>query len=308
MYLPALLGFASIAVLAVFVLFPRNNIDDIKPLRRITGNDRILVFAPHCDDEVLGAGGTILKAINTGAQVSVVLITNGDNNFFSTVLELETVYPDAAKYIEAGEERQKESIDALVSLGMNEKDILFLGYPDRGVKSLFDKNWTNNNPYKSRSTDETRSVYRLSYEKNALYSGENLLKNITQIITDFKPTIVIAPHEYDKHPDHKYSYKFILMALTNIYSKTQEKPMLLTYLVHYHEYSKPEKLKKQRYLLPPPYKSLGDNWRRVDLDISEQNRKRDAVMRYKSQLKVPELGELMRSFVRKNELFHEVSY
>jgi hypothetical protein len=36
--------------------------------------DRILFFSPHPDDEVLGGGGIIQKAINSGKQVTVVLM------------------------------------------------------------------------------------------------------------------------------------------------------------------------------------------------------------------------------------------
>jgi len=41
-------------------------------------NKRILVIAPHADDEVLGCGGTILKAIAQGAEVYIMVVTVGD--------------------------------------------------------------------------------------------------------------------------------------------------------------------------------------------------------------------------------------
>lgn len=37
----------------------------------------ILVFAPHCDDEILGVGGTIAKRAATGNNVFVCVITRG---------------------------------------------------------------------------------------------------------------------------------------------------------------------------------------------------------------------------------------
>src|SRR5437764_4809009 len=39
---------------------------------------RILVLAPHCDDETLGAGGYMAMAARLGARVRVVMLTNGD--------------------------------------------------------------------------------------------------------------------------------------------------------------------------------------------------------------------------------------
>ena len=41
---------------------------------------RILILAPHPDDECLGTGGLIQQALAKGAKVKVVFITNGDNN------------------------------------------------------------------------------------------------------------------------------------------------------------------------------------------------------------------------------------
>lgn len=38
---------------------------------------KILVIAPHPDDEILGVGGTILKNINEGNEVHVVIVTKG---------------------------------------------------------------------------------------------------------------------------------------------------------------------------------------------------------------------------------------
>ena len=37
----------------------------------------IVVIAPHPDDDIIGAGGTLIKAKNNGANISVIYITNG---------------------------------------------------------------------------------------------------------------------------------------------------------------------------------------------------------------------------------------
>ena len=36
-------------------------------------NGRVLVIAPHADDEVLGVGGTIAKHVSKGDEVAVVV-------------------------------------------------------------------------------------------------------------------------------------------------------------------------------------------------------------------------------------------
>lgn len=40
----------------------------------------VIVLAPHPDDDILGAGGTLLKARDAGASVTVVYLTNGSND------------------------------------------------------------------------------------------------------------------------------------------------------------------------------------------------------------------------------------
>ena len=37
---------------------------------------KILIFAPHPDDEVLGCGGTIARYIDKGAEVTVCIVTS----------------------------------------------------------------------------------------------------------------------------------------------------------------------------------------------------------------------------------------
>ncbi len=40
---------------------------------------RILVIAPHPDDEILGCGGTIIKAVKNKSKVAVLYLTSGDS-------------------------------------------------------------------------------------------------------------------------------------------------------------------------------------------------------------------------------------
>ena len=43
-------------------------------------SDRLLVFAPHPDDETIATGELIQLAIAAGVAVRVVFATDGDNN------------------------------------------------------------------------------------------------------------------------------------------------------------------------------------------------------------------------------------
>lgn len=50
---------------------------------RLDRNDKLLIIAPHADDEVIGCGGLIQKVKNAGGKVFVIFLTNGTTNDFS---------------------------------------------------------------------------------------------------------------------------------------------------------------------------------------------------------------------------------
>jgi len=59
---------------------------DIQPLSEFTPTDRILILAPHPDDEAIGTAGVIQKALRAGAALKVVLFTNGDHNEWAFIV------------------------------------------------------------------------------------------------------------------------------------------------------------------------------------------------------------------------------
>lgn len=74
---------------------------------------RVLVFAPHPDDESLGCGGTV-ALLASQCRVKVVLVTDGSGA---------GGLPEGADYL-----RQKEFRAALAELGVDQFELL--GYPD----------------------------------------------------------------------------------------------------------------------------------------------------------------------------------
>lgn len=49
---------------------------------------RVLIVAPHPDDEVLGCGGTIARHSHDGDTVDVVIVTRGDDSYDQAWIEL----------------------------------------------------------------------------------------------------------------------------------------------------------------------------------------------------------------------------
>src|SRR2546421_42915 len=97
---------------------------------------RIVVFAPHCDDETLGCAGLLQQAVKAGAEVKVVMITNGDGFRVAVERQFRTLQVQPKDYVQFAAIRQQESYRALANLGVSRDDVIFLGYPDRGLMPL----------------------------------------------------------------------------------------------------------------------------------------------------------------------------
>ncbi len=85
------------------------------------GRGVALVLAAHPDDEVLGCGGAILRHVDTGDPIHVVILTDGGHR--------EDAGGDPDAYIA---QRQQESRDAAALLGYGAPT--FWGLPDRGIE------------------------------------------------------------------------------------------------------------------------------------------------------------------------------
>lgn len=77
--------------------------------------NRILVIAPHADDEIIGCGGTIAKAINEGNEVYIIIVTNAN------VGAPELFNKEAINIV------REEALNAHACLGV--KETIFLNFP-----------------------------------------------------------------------------------------------------------------------------------------------------------------------------------
>jgi LmbE family N-acetylglucosaminyl deacetylase len=93
----------------------------LAPLREFTGDDDVLVLAPHADDEVLGCGGLICEALALGRAPAIVIVTDGSGS-----------HPRSQRYPRPRliALRQAEAREAAAILGVASGRIRFLGLPD----------------------------------------------------------------------------------------------------------------------------------------------------------------------------------
>jgi LmbE family N-acetylglucosaminyl deacetylase len=271
----------------------------------LDGVRRLLVLAPHCDDETLGSAGLIQEVLGRGGEVRVVMATNGDGFLFATMEEFRKVYPRHEDFVRMGTVRQQESLAALKLLGVAGDRVSFLSYPDRGSPALWNDYWSASEPYRSPYSGDDRSPYEITYDPSSVYCGEDYLADLRSVLAEFKPDLVMLPHPNDVHPDHWGLSVFARLAVV-----LQEKddpdfrPAVYTYLVHRHDFPEPRGLLPAARLLPPEALWNVDprlSWLRLDLDPRQVLLKEAAVFSYRSQ--IPLLRGLLESFVRSNELF-----
>jgi N-acetylglucosamine malate deacetylase 1 len=209
---------------------------------------RALIFSPHPDDETIGVGGYIAQSTQQGADVRIVLVTDGNKHHNEDV-------------------RYEEFKKATAILGVNESNLVFMGFPDGTLR------------------EQSESM---------------LYQRLKEQIDTYNPDILIYPCQQDFHPDHAT----IGRILNGIVSGSNSKMIVFQYLVHYEfYYPRPKKLAPALYLLPPSrLVRFGNGWQKVILAQSIEGLKQEAIYTYHSQLSNPLLKELLLSSIRKNDL------
>jgi len=269
--------------------------------------DKILVIAAHPDDEILGSFGYIYEGVKRGANVKVAIVTNGDANKWSAYISNKKIKLTNKDFINEGILRMNEAQKALNYAGLKDEDIIFLGFPDRELINLLNKNW--NKPLISKYTKWNRNNYLGTYKRGVYYTGENLLNILEEIIASTSPTIIITHHPEDKNKDHEAVFRFTKIATIKLVErKIINPPIFYSFLVHYKitEYPKPFRLQFNGILYPPKDLLKKCDWKVFYLSYDAEYNKMNAIKNYKDQLESPYLNLLLKSFVRKNELFCEI--
>ncbi|MFH1476659.1 MAG: PIG-L family deacetylase [Verrucomicrobiota bacterium] len=269
------------------------------PILALSTNDRILVMAPHPDDESLGCGGIIQTAVERHIPVHVVFFTYGDNNQWSFVLYRKYPVLESKAVQGMGLMRRGEALQAAHLLGLEPNQLTFLGYPDFGTLYIWNNCWGAHPPYKSMLTRTTAVPYPNAFRPGARYTGEDILQDLTAILRDFKPTKIFLSHPADHNPDHRALYLFMRVALWNLESELR--PEVLPYLTHFQRWPLPPGLHTAKPLAPPDIMRQAAAWSLFPLSSNQVCVKLAALKAHTSQFRYS--GKYLSSFARSNELF-----
>lgn len=164
----------------------------------VDADTRLLVLAPHPDDETLATGGLLQRAQAARAALSVFMLTHGDNN------------PWPQRWLERrwrigsedrrrwGLRRMREAAEALGRLGVDPAILISPGWPDMGLT------------------------------ERMLEEGDALVTRLAGHLQAFRPTLVVMPALADRHPDHSATHLIARAAL----ARFDGAPRCLAYLVH----------------------------------------------------------------------------
>lgn len=275
--------------------------DATSNLEPIKKEDHILIFAPHPDDEAIGCAGVIQEALNAKADIRIVYLTNGDHNQFAFIVYEKRITFRKGEFIHMGEVRRREAIKAMKLLGLDEKNLIFLGYPDFGTFNIFSRYWQTKKPYRDLLTRISGVPYKENFSFGAPYIGENILRDLENVLLTYKPNKIFVSHPADVNVDHKSLYLFLQVALADLKGKIPQ-PKVYPYLIHCVGWPLPRHYHPELSLEPPKkFLDTQINWFKLELTQEQLNKKYQAILCYKSQTRSSAF--YLFSFARKNELF-----
>ena len=127
--------------------------------------EKIIILAPHPDDETLGCGGTIRLLRKSGKQVKVIFLTSGDQADPSNPAS--KIYHGEEHITDYSMMREREASKALKILDVS--DYVFLRFPDRKLDMYY----------------------------------ESVLGRLLDVIKEYAADTIFSPSMIELNPDHR---------------------------------------------------------------------------------------------------------
>ena len=160
---------------------------------RVSANKRLLLVHAHPDDETINNGVTMAKYAESGAHVTLVTCTRGEEG---EVLVPELLNLASSKDDKLGEHREIELKNAMKELGIT--DFRFLGAPI--------KKWRDSGMMGAPQNDRNDVFWQCDLDEAAA--------ELVKIILEIKPQVLITYDEFGGygHPDHIKAHRVAMRA------------------------------------------------------------------------------------------------
>jgi LmbE family N-acetylglucosaminyl deacetylase len=298
----SIVGALVLASWAVVAMASPDGARTMEPLR-LGHRARVVVVAPHPDDETIAAGGLVRRLVAADATVHVVFVTSGDGYPDAVRAALHGRQPTPADYLAYGSLRRREALAATRRLGLPRAAVHFLAFPDGGLDALWQSHWDRDRPYTSPYTATDSPPYPGVVDPDLEYDGQDLTAALARVLATVHPTLVVMPHPDDVHLDHAATARFVVEAIERLHARhvLPRDVELLTYLVHDPLWPPAP---AETATLPPPSRIHDTQWLALPLSAGEQATKAAALHAYASQLAI--MPDFLERFLRPNELFGRV--
>jgi len=159
---------------------------------------KIVVFAPHPDDEIFGCGGSILKWMDEGHDMHLVYVTDNRALIKWGIRENQLLYEEAKDYVNLSE-------DEIAEIALKEAS---------AVSSAF--GFKTSNVYYYRIHDQNG----MNKIDSGITSSKNIIKDTGRIL---------LPSDNNPHSDHQATHTMVKMAAKELNMVNTE---FYVYVVH----------------------------------------------------------------------------
>ncbi len=142
-----------------------------------------LFVSPHDDDLCIGAGMLLQAAVREGVDVQALIVTDGCLGYCRPEHQADIV-----------QIRRSETIQSFQELGVAERNVTYIGYPDGGLTSYIGRR-------RARSGEDAIGGY------------VGLQNAFTYYLREFRPSRVFLPTHTDLHPDHRITHSELMISL-----------------------------------------------------------------------------------------------
>ncbi len=239
----------------------------------------VLIFSPHQDDETIACGGYIIESIKNGAEVIIILVTDGNRRSIQ-------------------EWRCEEFETATGILGVPRENLVYLDYPD---SRLAQQN--------QQELQKTLAAQIKKYKPDILFyphPEDNHKDHSTTgiVVEKFLHEMTEMIEDMEQLEGLEELIKEEVLKEIEESAEIAEKITIYKYLVHHVNYPHPKKYAPDLFILPPlDLITLDGGWERLMLEENSKRLKEEALRSYKSQLRNPLLKNLLESSIRENEVF-----